>query len=77
MLGLFQVFWRRGRDFHDLGHRPLFGLRTVMALVGVSFSLLMNYNKHILRLKKVNSPAILDVFGSNQFMSCPWALSLF
>ena len=45
----------RGRDFQELGHRPLFDpygrLRSVMASVGVSFSLLMCYNERILRLK--------------------------
>ena len=28
-------------------------------------------------LVEVNLLAILDPFGSNQFMSCPWAMSLF
>ena len=56
MGGVFQLFWGRGRDFQKLGHCPLFdlyivGLRTVMAPVGVSFSLLMCYNEAILRLK--------------------------
>ena len=26
MGGLFQLFWRRGGDFQELGHRLLFGL---------------------------------------------------
>ena len=26
MGGLFQLFWRRGGDFQDWGHCPLFGL---------------------------------------------------
>ena len=45
----------RGGDFQELGHRPLFDphghLRTVMAPVGVLFSLLMCYNERMLRLK--------------------------
>ena len=44
----------RDGDFQELGHCPLFEpygrLRTVMAPVGVSFSLLMCYNERILRL---------------------------
>ena len=45
----------RGRDFQELGYCPLFDpyghLRTVMAPVGVSFSLVMCYSEPILRLK--------------------------
>ena len=50
----------RGRDLKELSHQfkgigPLFdpygGLGTVMTLVGVSFSLLMCYSEHILRIK--------------------------
>ena len=55
------------------------GLGTVMVPVGMSFGLLMCYNERILRLKvwwKLDSSAILDLFGSNQFMSCPWAVIL-
>ena len=41
----------RGGDFQELGHCPLFDLGIVMAPVGVSFSLLMCYSEHILRLR--------------------------
>ena len=44
MGGIFQLFGGRGGDFQELGHCPLFGLlqclETVMAPLGVSFSLL-------------------------------------
>ena len=45
MGGLFQLLWERGGDFQELGHHPLFSLswlaweETVMALVGVTFSI--------------------------------------
>ena len=46
----------------------------------VSFSLLMCYSEHILKLKsslvEVDSFAILDLFGSNQFMLCSQAVIL-
>ena len=55
MGGVFQLFWGRGGDFQELGHCPLFDLSgwpsTVLAPVGVSFSLPMCYNERILRLK--------------------------
>lgn len=57
--------------FQELGYHPLadamVSLGTVMAPVGVSFSLLICYNDHITEAKglvEVNSPAILDLFGS-------------
>ena len=54
MGGVFQLFLE-GQGFPGIGPRPIFwimvGLGTVMAPVGVSFSLLMCYNEHILRLK--------------------------
>ena len=49
-------------------------LGTVMALVGVSFSMLIYYNERIMRLKvywKSKSSAILDLVGSNQFILYP------
>ena len=44
MGGLFQLFQRKGQGFRRIGQLPTFwpltvGLRTVMALVGVSFKL--------------------------------------
>ena len=44
-----------------------------MAPVGVSFSLLMYYMSctEAQGLAEVDSSAILDLVGSNQFMSCP------
>ena len=75
----------KGWGFPGIGPPPTFGpfmvgLRTVLALVGVSFSMLMYYNEPIMRLKvpwKSNLPPILDLVGSNQFLSCPMAMSFF
>ena len=44
-----------------------------MATLDVSFSLLIEAQGLI----KVNLSDILDQFVSNQFMLCPWAMSLF
>ena len=38
MGGLFHVFQRRDNNLQELDHHPLFGLRTVMMPVGMSFS---------------------------------------
>lgn len=65
------------------------GLRTITVLLDVSFSLLMCYDEHnavAQGLVEVNPSAILDVFvsssildlfSSDQFMSCPRATSFF
>ena len=47
---------RKGWGFPEIGPLPTFlpftvSLRTVMALVGVSFSMLRYYSEHIMRLK--------------------------
>ena len=47
---------RKGWGFPAVGPPPTFcpflvGLRTVMAAVGVSLSLLVGYSEHVLRLK--------------------------
>ena len=44
-----------------------------MVPLGVSFSLLIED----LGLVEVGLSAILDPFNSNQFMLCPWAMSVF
>ena len=49
-------------------------LGTVMVSVGVSFGLLMCYNG--CKFQEVNASAILDSFGSNQRVLCPWARPL-
>ena len=54
------------------------GLETAMVLVGVWFSMLMYYDERIMRFKvllEVQSSAILDLVGSNQFLSCPMSMS--
>ena len=55
------------------------GLGSVMVPVGVSFSLLMCYDELYRgsRFSDVDLSAILDVFGPNEFMSCPQAMSFF
>ena len=50
----FQLFWGRGRDFQELGKRFwafMVGLCTVMAPVGMLFSMLIYYSEGIMRLK--------------------------
>ena len=39
--GVLQLFGERGEDFQELGHHPPFVLETVVAPLGISFSLLM------------------------------------
>ena len=48
----FQLIWENGQGFPEI-EQPSFmvGLRTIMALVDVSFSRLVYYNKHMMRLK--------------------------
>ena len=55
------------------------GLRTITMLLDVSFSLLMCYDELYRgsRFSDVDLSAILDVFGPNEFMSCPQAMSFF
>ena len=55
------------------------GLGTLTEPVSVSFSLLVCYKEHTLRLGlvEVDSSAILDLFGSNQFTLCPQAIPFF
>ena len=55
-------------------------LETAMVPVGMSFSLLMCYNEQFTKaqgLVEVDLSAILDLLCSNQFISCPWAMSFF
>ena len=80
MGGIFQLFWGRGGDFKELGHHPLLGLLmvdlgTVMAPLGMSFSLLMEDQSLVI---EVDLSAILGSFDSNHwFMLCPQAMSFF
>ena len=79
------TIWGKRWGFPGTGPLPTFwpfmvSLRTVMALLGVSFSMLIYYNECIMRLKvhwKSETSAILDLVGSNQFLSCPMATSFF
>ena len=58
----------------------MIGLGTVKAPVGMSFSLLMCYNwayAEAQGLVRVDSSTILELYGSNQFMLGPRAMSFF
>ena len=85
MGGLFQLFGGRGRDFQELGHCPLFGLlwaalEFVVAPTGVSFSVLICYNKSTMRLKCWNSNLLPSwpLVSFNQFLSYPqWSCHSF
>ena len=81
---LFPLFWGRNGDFQEL-IRPLSTFwslmvdsRTVVVLVGVSFSWLI-YSQWVYTedqgLVEVDASAILDLSGSNKFMLCPPAMS--
>ena len=48
----------------------------LLAAQGTLKSLLQNHSSKS-NCGSVNSPTILDLFGSNQFMSCPQAMSFF
>ena len=77
MGGLFQLLLGKGGNTQELAnaHSLVFWqcLRTVIAPLGVSFRLLIEYQGLI----KVDLSAILDPFDSNWFMLCPWAMSFF
>ena len=80
MGGLFQLSGGRW-GFPGLGCSLLLDLygwpwNCILVLVGVSFSLLMCYTE-VQGLVEIGLSAILDLFGSNQFMSCPQAVSFF
>ena len=53
-------------------------LRTVMTLTDMSFSLLVHYSERVYNeasgLLDVDSSAILDLVGSNHFLSCPMSM---
>ena len=74
---LLQVFWGMCGDFQDwaTAHSLVFWWcpGTIMAPLGVSFSLLIEDQGPI----KVNLSAMLNLFDSNWFMLCPWAMSFF
>ena len=70
MGGLFQLFSVRA-GIQELGHHLLFwlfmlGLGTVMAQLGMSYSLLIYYNKCVMRLR-VYWKSNLFHLGPNQF----------
>ena len=58
----------RGRDFQELGHRPLFGPSGLSSNCHGAFSLLMWAYTEAQGLVEVDLSAILDSFGSNQFV---------
>ena len=76
----------KGQGFLGLGPSPTFGpfmvcLRTAMTLADTSFSLLVYYNERVYNeasgLLGVDPSTTLDLVGSNQFLSCPMAMSFF
>ena len=80
MGGLFEVFGGRW-GFPGLGHCPLFDLygwpwNCVLVPVGGSFSSLM-CSTEVQGLVAVGLSPVLDLFGSNQFMSYSQTLSFF
>ena len=77
--GSFKLFWGRDRGFQELGHQPRFDLW----LLELSWCLwVVMYLADVLQwaytqvqgLVDVNLLAILDPFGSNQVILCPWAI---
>jgi len=77
MGGLFQLFWRRSRHFQELGHCPLFLLWLASELSWCWWVCHSAYAK-VLQwvyneaqgLLEIESSVILDLVGSNQFLSC-------
>ena len=82
MGGLFQLFWGRGRDFQELGHHPLFGLLwSASELSSFLWGCHLAYGNPLQcvyneaqGLPGVESSNILDLVGSNQYMSYPQRL---
>ena len=82
----FPIISEKGGGFQGIGPLPTFwpfkvSFRTVMMLVRISLNMLMDYNECIMRLTvwslEVKSSTILDIVSSNQFLSCPMAMSFF
>ena len=82
MGGLFQQFWGRGWDFQELGHLLAFDgwPQNCHGASGCSIWLadvLQRVYTEAQGLVEADLSAILNLFGSNQFMSCPQAMSFF
>ena len=81
---VFQLFWERDGDFQELGHCSLFDLHgqswnchgTCVCNLACWYVTISIYSE-AQGLMEVESSAILDLFSSNQFMPCPWAMSFF
>ena len=78
------VILGRGGDFQELGHRPLFdpygrpwNCHGACGCVIWLADVLQGAYTEAQGLVEVDLSAILDPFGSNQFMSCPRAMSFF
>ena len=77
---LFQLFWGRDEDFQELGHRPLFNLlRLVSELSWHWWVCHLDANVLQWGSRSTGSPVFRhqDLVGSNQFLSCPMAMSFF
>ena len=85
MGGLFQLFWGRDRDFQELGHCPLFDILWLASELSwcwwvchLAFAnILQRMFNEAQGLLEVESSAILDLVGSNQFSSYPKARTFF
>ena len=76
MGGLLQLFWRRGGDFHNLGHRPLFGLLSSASELSwrlwvchLHADVLQGAYNEAQGPLEGKSAAILGLIGSDQFSS--------
>ena len=81
MGGLSQIFWERGRDFQELSYHPLFGLIWLAWepswhwwVCHLAIVLQWAYYKAWGQLE-VQPSTLSDLVDSNQFLSCPMALS--
>ena len=82
---VFQLFWGRSRDFQEFAHHPLFDFwcwaseqSWCLWVCHLAFwCVTMSVYTEAQGLVEVNLSTILDLFGSNQFTSWPWAMSFF
>ena len=82
MGGLFKLFWRRSGDFQELDHHPLFGLLWSASELSWHLwvchlayaNILQSVYNEAPGLLEVESSTILDLVGSNQFLSRPQGL---
>ena len=76
MVGLFQLVWRGAETFRSWAQPPVWpftiGSGAAMGPAGVAFRGCITTNLSAgLRPPGVETPVIVDLVGSNQFLSCP------